>query len=73
MINVYLQTELIQTGGFKGNFTSKLRDASGEMQEVQHGVTIVATGGVEYKGREYSYGKHPGIMTQLEFEALLAI
>ena len=35
-------------------------------------MTIVATGGVEYKGREYSYGQHPGIMTQLEFEALLA-
>jgi len=72
LISIYLQTELIQTGGFKGNFTSKIRDASGEILEVQHGVTIVATGGTEYKGREYSYGKHPGIMTQLEFEALLA-
>ncbi len=72
LINVYLQTELIQTGGFKGNFTSKLQDARGMMQEVQHGVTIVAIGGIEYKGREYSYGQHPGIMTQLEFEALLA-
>ena len=71
LINVYLQTELIQTGGFKGNFTSKVRDATGTIQEVQHGVTIVAIGGMEYKGREYSYGKHPRIMTQLEFEALL--
>jgi heterodisulfide reductase subunit A-like polyferredoxin len=70
-ITVYLQTELIQTGGFKGNFTSKLKDESGKMQDVQHGVTIVAIGGNEYKGREYGYGKHPGIMTQLEFEALL--
>ena len=72
LITVYLQTELIQTGGFKGNFTSKLRDARGTILEVQHGVTIVAIGGAEYKGREYSYGKHPGIMTQLEFEALLS-
>jgi heterodisulfide reductase subunit A-like polyferredoxin len=72
LINVYLQTELIQTGGFKGNFTSKLRDASGKILEVQHGVTIVAIGGTEYKGREYSYGKHPSIMTQLEFESMLA-
>jgi heterodisulfide reductase subunit A-like polyferredoxin len=71
LINVYLQSELIQTGGFKGNFTSKVRDASGKILEVQHGVTIVAIGGVEYKGREYSYGQHPGILTQLEFEALL--
>ena len=79
LIDVHLETELVQTGGFKGNFTSKMqshgdaaRDAGGKIQEVQHGVTIVATGGVEYRGREYSYGKHPGIMTQLEFEALLA-
>jgi heterodisulfide reductase subunit A len=72
LINVYLQTQLIQTGGFKGNFTSKLRDATGTLQEVQHGVTIVAIGGTEYKGREYSYGRHPGIITQLEFEALLS-
>jgi heterodisulfide reductase subunit A-like polyferredoxin len=72
LINVYLQTELIQTGGFKGNFTSKLRDAGGRIQEIGHGVTIVATGGMEYKGREYSYGKHPGILTQLEFEARLS-
>ncbi len=72
LITIYLQTELIQTGGFKGNFTSKVRDAAGALQEIQHGVTIVATGGTEYRGREYSYGKHPGIMTQLEFEALLS-
>ncbi len=72
LITVYLQTELIQTGGFKGNFTSKLRNAQGALQEVQHGVTIVAIGGTEYKGREYNYGKDARIVTQLEFEAMLA-
>ncbi len=71
LINVYLQTELIQTGGFKGNFTSTLRRHS-EAFQVEHGATIVATGGVEYKGREYSYGEDPRIVTQLEFESLLA-
>jgi heterodisulfide reductase subunit A-like polyferredoxin len=69
LITVYLQTELVQTGGFKGNFTSRVQGAI--EQEIQHGVTIVATGGVEYKGREYSYGKDPRIVTQLEFEAQL--
>ncbi|NTU65069.1 MAG: CoB--CoM heterodisulfide reductase iron-sulfur subunit A family protein, partial [Chloroflexi bacterium] len=72
LITVYLQTELIQTGGFKGNFTSKLRDATGTIQEVKHGVTIVAIGGTEYKGHEYSYGTDAHVVTQLEFEALLA-
>jgi heterodisulfide reductase subunit A-like polyferredoxin len=39
---------------------------------VQHGITIIATGGVEYKGHEYGYGTDPRIMTQLEFESHLA-
>ena len=71
LIQVHLNTELFKTGGFKGNFTSTL-EREGQTFQVQHGVTIVATGGVEYKGQEYGYGKDPRILTQLEFEALLA-
>ena len=71
LIDVHLSTEVVETGGFKGNFTSTLR-RNGETCRVQHGVTIVCTGGVEYKGPEYGYGEDPRILTQLEFEALLA-
>jgi heterodisulfide reductase subunit A-like polyferredoxin len=35
-------------------------------------VTIVATGGIEYKGTEYGYGQDDRIVTQLEFENILA-
>ena len=42
------------------------------MIEVRHGATIVATGGVEYRGSEYGYGTDPRILTQQEFEARLA-
>jgi len=70
LITAHLNSELLATGGFKGNFTSTLtRD--GKIYQVQHGVTIVATGGEEYKGREYSYGQDGRILTQLEFEDLL--
>ncbi len=71
LITVHLQTELVETSGFKGNFVSKLRNEH-ESFEVHHGVTIVATGGVEYRGDEYGYGSDPRILTQQEFEALLA-
>jgi len=71
LINLYLDTELVNTTGFKGNFTSTLR-SNGHTFEVQHGVTIIATGGVEYHGPEYGYGQDERILTQLEFEALLA-
>jgi heterodisulfide reductase subunit A-like polyferredoxin len=71
LIRIHLNTELVETGGFMGNFTSTLR-RDGETSRVQHGAAIVATGGVEYKGKEYGYGQDPRVVTQLEFEALLA-
>ena len=70
-IQVHVNTEVVNTGGFKGNFTSTLKQ-NGDKIQVQHGAIIVATGGVEYKGREYGYGTSPRILTQLEFETLLA-
>jgi heterodisulfide reductase subunit A-like polyferredoxin len=71
LIEVHLNAEVLDTGGFKGNFTSTLR-RDGQHYQVQHGVTIVATGGVEYKGPEYGYGTDPRILTQLELETLMA-
>ncbi len=71
LITTHLNTELVDTDGFKGNFTSKL-DQQGIIHQIQHGVIIVATGGEEYKGSEYGYGDHSRIVTQLEFETLLA-
>jgi len=70
LISAHVQTELVETTGFKGNFTSVLRNG-GESFKVEHGVTIVATGGVEYRGDEYGYGTDPRILTQQEFEAIL--
>ncbi len=73
-IRVHLNTEVVASSGFTGNFTSRLRATNGTAQEltVQHGVTIVTTGGQEYQGQEYGYGSDPRILTQQEFEALLA-
>ncbi len=71
LITTHLNSELIETGGFKGNFVSTLR-RDGESLQVSHGATIVATGGVEYKGKEYGYGKDARIVTQLEFEERIA-
>ncbi len=40
--------------------------------EIKHGVTVVATGGYEYKGHVYLYGQDPRVITQLELEKRLA-
>ncbi len=54
-------------------------DAEGEEGEeaedgivVQHGVTIVATGGQPYRPTEFLYGQDDRVVTQVEFEATLA-
>ncbi|MFO7741149.1 MAG: FAD-dependent oxidoreductase [Anaerolineae bacterium] len=71
LITVHRNTEYVETGGFRGNFTSRLHGPNGEF-EIQHGATIVATGGDEYRGPEYGYGTDPRIVTQQEFEQRLA-
>ena len=71
LITTYLNTELLETEGFKGNFTSTLQNGN-QVTSVKHGVIIIATGGIEYKGQEYHYGESARIKTQLEFEEHLA-
>ena len=68
LIDVHLGVEVDDTAGFVGNFRSRLSDGV----EIEHGVTIVATGGQEYRGDEYLYGSDPRVVTQQELEARLA-
>jgi heterodisulfide reductase subunit A-like polyferredoxin len=70
-ILVHLETELLQTQGYRGNFSSVLRTPAGEIT-ISHGATIVAVGAQEYRGPEYGYGNDPRILSQQAFEALLA-
>ena len=71
-IRIHLEHELETTTGFVGNFTSSLRGPDGERTEIAHGVTLLATGGREYRGDEYLCGSHPAVITGGEFESLLA-
>jgi heterodisulfide reductase subunit A-like polyferredoxin len=71
-IHVHLQHEVIKTRGFRGKFSTTIQNGSGKQTELAHGVTIIATGGQEYRGVEYSYGTNPCVVTGMEFEAILA-
>jgi heterodisulfide reductase subunit A-like polyferredoxin len=73
-ITVHLHSELLNSTGFTGNFTSTLRSTVGGADTdtvVQHGVTIIATGAQEYRGSDYGLGQNPQVVTGLEFEQLL--
>ena len=50
LITVHLESQVVATSGFMGNFVSTVQDAGGEKQDVEHGVTILATGAQEYRG-----------------------
>jgi len=54
-----------------GNFNSTVTNGNGMQQVIKHGVTILATGGQEYRGSNYGYGTDPRIITQQELENLL--
>jgi heterodisulfide reductase subunit A-like polyferredoxin len=71
-ITVHLEARVIGASGFMGNFSSTLELADGRKRDISHGVTILATGAEEYHGPEYGYGSHPQVVTQMEFERLLA-
>ncbi|HEY5657555.1 MAG TPA: FAD-dependent oxidoreductase, partial [Myxococcota bacterium] len=59
-----LQPVARKTNGGNGGAADGQGDGSdAEGVEVQHGVTILATGGVEYRGDEYGYGSARNIVT----------
>jgi heterodisulfide reductase subunit A-like polyferredoxin len=72
LIETHLSSTLVRSEGFVGNFQSTLTDASGELREIEHGVTIVATGGQEYRGDDYGYGQHPRVVGLAAFEQFIA-
>ncbi len=71
-ITLYMESNVAASSGFVGNFTSTIQNAAGKRMDLTHGVTILATGAQEYRGPEYGYGTDPRLITQQEFETLLA-
>ncbi len=63
-ITVFTGAGIESAAGFVGNFTTQLTNG----QEIQHGVTVIATGADEYKPSEYLYGQNDRVMTLLELE-----
>jgi heterodisulfide reductase subunit A len=69
-IHVHLETELASVEGFVGSFKSTL-ESGGQRQQVEHGVTVLATGGVPLVPSEYCYGQDARVLTSLELDRKL--
>ncbi|MCP4163097.1 MAG: FAD-dependent oxidoreductase [Deltaproteobacteria bacterium] len=69
-IEIYLNSSIKRTSGIIGNFRSELNSGSDII--IDHGATIIATGGNEYKPTEYLYGKNERVLTHLDFDQAVA-
>ncbi len=70
-IKVNLGSTVKKTAGIIGNYTTTIApvNGSGSQTVLEHGATIMATGGHEYTPTEYGYGQNDRIMTALQFDA----
>ncbi len=70
-IDVHIQSQVIGSVGQVGSFLTTLEGPQHSVQTIEHGVTILATGGTEAVTASYGYGTNPAIITQKELEQKL--
>jgi heterodisulfide reductase subunit A-like polyferredoxin len=71
-IEVLKNHQLVEHEGAVGNFKTKVTDGSTQ-KVLEHGATIIATGGKEYRGKAYLFGEDPRVITQEEFEKRISL
>jgi heterodisulfide reductase subunit A2 len=70
-IDLYLNSQISSTTGSMGNFVTKVDVDGKDILTIEHGATILATGGMEFKPKEYLYQDHPDVLTHLDMDAAL--
>ncbi len=70
-IDIMYGSQVKEAGGFIGNFQTVIATPDGD-RELEHGVTILATGGAPLIPQEYLYGQHPDVLLSLELDKAIA-
>jgi len=73
LVRVHMETEVVAAEGFVGNFTSSIKNHAGEEERIEHGVTVISTGGARLMPDEYGYREHKEVVSALEFDKLREI
>jgi heterodisulfide reductase subunit A len=68
-IRVWKKSTVLDAIGRVGRFLTTIEKGDGMGETIEHGVTVLATGGREARPEAYGYGESPRIMTQHELEA----
>lgn len=72
-IELHLSSLVTSFEGHPGHFISTIKNTQKESTTtVQYGSLIIATGAVEYQGKEFLRGKSDKVITQLEFHKMLS-
>jgi heterodisulfide reductase subunit A len=72
-VEVLTGYEVVKSSGFVGNFKTTVVSVDDPTQRlIEHGVTIVATGGREYRGNAYLLGQDSKVISQDDLGQLLA-
>jgi heterodisulfide reductase subunit A-like polyferredoxin len=69
-IDVYVNSTVVSNEGSTGAFRTTIDTPRGPIS-VDHGVTIVATGGEEWRGQAYLLGQDERVVTALDLEEII--
>jgi len=73
-IEVLRGYRVVEHSGAMGNFQTKVAEIDGPRQMIiEHGTTIIASGGREYRGKNYLLGDNEQVITQRDFENMIAV
>ncbi|MBW1772852.1 MAG: FAD-dependent oxidoreductase [Deltaproteobacteria bacterium] len=71
-IQVYKKARVVHSQGRVGHFSTTIEKEDGAGETLEHGVALLATGGMEATTESYAYGKSDAVVTQHELEQRLA-
>jgi heterodisulfide reductase subunit A len=69
-IKVFLNARILEVDGFIGNFRTTVQ-TDGQTTDLEHGVTIIASGATEFKTDDFLYGRDQRVLTGLELRQTL--
>ncbi|NOR10229.1 MAG: FAD-dependent oxidoreductase, partial [Desulfovibrionaceae bacterium] len=70
-IQVYTKSQVLHSRGRVGQFRTTIEKEDGMGESLEHGVTVLATGGKEASTESYGYGQSESIVTQHQLEEKL--
>ena len=71
-VEVLTDSIIVDHKGMPGMFTTGMQSAPGmRYRQIEHGVTIMASGAAQNRPHEYLLDEHPGVVTQYELDSII--